>query len=130
MRKAKYSEEQKKASNIYSSIKSRAKDKITAHWTREDFINWYIHKEKVCCYCGCTIDELRTFYTKNDSKRKATRGNNLEIERKEDKEYTEGNCELACYWCNNAKSDVFEFKEFIPIGEAIGKVIKNKIREK
>ena len=39
--------------------------------------------------------------------------------------YTEDNCVLACYWCNNAKTDAFTFKEFTDyeIGTAIGNAI-------
>ena len=120
-----YTEEQKLASNRYSSIKARVAYKLEEVWPREDFINWLISKEKKCCYCGCTQCELEKFYENNESKRKRTRGKTLEIERKEDKAYSSSNCELSCYWCNNAKSDVFSFDEFLPIGFEIGKAIRS-----
>lgn len=120
-----YTDEQKFASNRYSSIKARVNYPLEEAWPRADFINWFINKEKKCCYCGCTQSELDSFYNKNASKRKLTRGKTLEVERKEDKEYTRNNCELSCYWCNNAKSDVFAFDEFLPIGTQIGKVIRS-----
>lgn len=72
-------------------------------------------------------EELSEFCKRTDSKR--PRGQSLEIERKEDTKYTEENCELCCYWCNNAKSDIFSFNEFTKIGLAIGLVIKEKLRE-
>lgn len=129
-RKSIYSEQEKIAAQRYSSIKSRTKERydIEKFWTKEDFIRWYINKEKRCCYCGCSEAELSLFWEVNDSKRKTTRGRKLEIERFDDKEYSADNCDLSCYWCNNAKSDVFNVEEFSLIGTAIGTVIKNKIQ--
>lgn len=120
-----YTEEQRVASNRYSSIKSRVTYNLENYWSREDFIYWYVNKEKKCCYCECSQSELDSFYNKNASKRKSTRGKTLEIERKCDEKYSKENCELSCYWCNNAKSDVFSYEEFKPIGFEIGKAIKN-----
>ena len=55
--------------------------------------------------------------------RKGRRGINLEVDRIEPKElYSPKNCILACYPCNNAKSDVFSFEEF----KEIGKIIQEK----
>jgi hypothetical protein len=127
MRPEKYSDEQKTASKRYSSLQSRVEYNLEDYWDREEFIDWYITKEKKCCYCGCTMDELTAFYKSDKSKRKRTRGQNLEIERKEDEKYSENNCDLACYWCNNAKSDVFDVEEFEPIGKAIGDAIKARV---
>jgi|TARA_B110000902_G_C14124568_1_gene519547 hypothetical protein len=139
-----YSAEKKIASQRYSSIKSRViktravvsavgpakKDGyfLEKYWKRADFINWYVNGEKKCCYCETSSEDLSKFYDSNKSKRKLTRGQSLEIERKEDTEYTEDNCKLCCYWCNNAKSDVFSFEEFTKIGQAIGLVIKEKLK--
>lgn len=43
--------------------------------------------------------------------------------------YNPDNCVLACYWCNNAKTDAFTDKEFKPIGDLIGKTIKSIIND-
>lgn len=123
--KTKYSEEEKIASKRYGSIKSRVDN---LKWKRKDFISWYIVETQTCCYCGCTLEELKKFYDANSSKRKRTRGRTLEIERKKDCEYSDTNCALCCYWCNNAKSDVFSPAEFLNIGVALGKVIRDKIK--
>ena len=130
MRKRKYTIAEKEASKIYSRIKSRVRVDYVLDdcWPRKEFIDWYINnnKEKECCYCGSTEGQLKRFFKATKSKRYKTRGMSLEIERKKsDEQYTEENCELACYWCNNAKSDVFSFEEFELIGKAIGDVIKN-----
>lgn len=130
-----YSEDQKVASKRYSNIKSRVKKSeknlfgydLENYWKKDDFISWYEEKEKKCCYCNSTQVEIEIFYNNNSSKRKKTRGRVLEIERFEDKPYSRNNCDLVCYWCNNAKSDVFSPKQFQDIGIAIGRKIKEAI---
>ena len=124
----KYTPEEKVASNRYTSLKSRLDYDLEQYWSRKDFIAWYTNKPKKCCYCGCTSKELDQFYENTNSKRKNTRGKTLEIERKEDKPYSQDNCDFCCYWCNNAKSDVFSSVEFRRIGKAIGKVIREKLK--
>ena len=127
-----YSKAEKKASDRYSSLKSRVKVKydLDQYWERVDFIKWYISAIKECCYCKCTEEELKKFYLikkNNEAVKRVKRGQSLEIERKKDEEYSENNCELACYWCNNSKSDVFTYDEFQPIGKVIGIAIRKKI---
>jgi hypothetical protein len=128
MRKKKYTEGEKIASEAYTRLKSKDHYDLEQHWSREDFIKWYVNKPQKCCYCQCTKEQLEKFYKLTNSKRYNTRGKTLEIERREDKEYSKDNCDFACYWCNNAKSDVFSSEEFKNIGEAIGNVIKEKIK--
>jgi 5-methylcytosine-specific restriction endonuclease McrA len=128
-----YTNEQRVASNKYTSIKSRVKKKpgydLEDYWSREDFIDWYTSAEKKCCYCGSTDKDIEAFYRKTISKRNGTRGKTLEIERINDAPYSRDNCKLSCYWCNNAKSDVFTYEEFKIIGKAIGAVIRNSNTE-
>ncbi len=51
----------------------------------------------------------------------------MEVDRKISKaNYSPENCVLACYPCNNAKSDVFTYEEFIKIGREIGKVKRKR----
>ena len=126
--KKKDTEKERLASDRYSQLKSRVSYDLEKHWTRKDFIDWYVNKPQECCYCHCTKEELDKFYNLTDFKRKNTRGKSLEIERRKDGKYTKTNCALCCHWCNNAKSDVFSSEEFGPIGEAIGKAIKEKIK--
>lgn len=33
---------------------------------------------------------------------------------------------MACYWCNNAKTDEFSAEEFAPVGKEIGEIFKNR----
>ncbi len=122
-------DEEKTASKIYSNIKSRTKQITKLNWTRKKFIGWYISQDKNCSYCECKLEEIQKFYkiTKKQNKR-PKRGNSLEVDRKDDKPYSEKNCCLACYWCNNAKTDVFKVDEFKIIGKAIGKIIRKRIK--
>ncbi len=122
-------DEEKTASKIYSSIKFRTKQITNLNWTRKKFIAWYISQNKKCSYCGCKLKEIQKFYkiTKKQNKR-PKRGNSLEVDRKDNKPYSEKNCCLACYWCNNAKTDVFKTDEFKIIGKAIGKIISKRIK--
>ena len=97
----------------------------------EAFEQWYINQQKECYYCNTTQEEIDQLIARfpNLSKRLVTRGKSLEIERLEPNEKYANidNLRLACYWCNNAKSDVFTAEEFKPIGIEIGKVLRNKL---
>jgi len=120
-------DEERKAAGKYNSIKSRLKNKgKSLDWEKEDFINWYKKQPKKCYYCGNSEKTIEQFYEKTKSKNKRpTRGKVLEIDRKFDENgYSQENCVLACAWCNNAKTDVFNAEEFKQIGKAIGKVIR------
>lgn len=87
------------------------------------FVEWYYDKyfakkeqgyDPRCEYCGVIEKECGLLKTK----RGATRSKHLEIERiRPNDAYNKDNCILACYVCNNAKSDFMsedEFKKLIP----------------
>lgn len=124
-----YTDEEKLASNRYSSIKSRVTYNLEKYWSRKDFIGWYI-EQKECYYCKSSIKDLKSFYKLDNSKRKLTRGKTLEVDRLKDIEYTKENCVVSCYWCNNAKSDVFSSTEFKNIGKSIGIEIQHRLKNK
>lgn len=136
MRYSKYTLEERKISDTYSSIKQRTKNDdfpIEKTWEREDFIQWYLKQKKgddyVCNYCGSKEKNLNILNKIITNKRSYTRGNTLEVDRfKDDKGYTEENCCLACYWCNNAKTDTFSKEDMQIIGKAIGEVLEDKIK--
>ena len=97
--------------------------------TFENFKNWYELQDKVCYYCGLTEVESqqvvrfalasKRFPLNGKTGRGKSRGMYLEIDRRKpgtNQEYSETNCVLACYFCNNDKSDVFDddqYKSFI-----------------
>ncbi len=108
---------------IYQRIK---KQKCCDEWKLDpkSFYIWYENKVKeqkgLCHYCHL-LGDTNKHYKRHF--RKGRRGYNLEVDKRDNKEgYSPENCVLACYPCNNAKSDVFSYKEFLKIGAVINKV--------
>lgn len=101
-----------------------------------EFLKKYeeLEREQQCYYCGITQAEIAQLIELKliRTKRLETRGKQLELERVEPNELYENlnNIKLACYWCNNAKSDEFSADEFKPAGKHIGEVFKNRLRQK
>ena len=120
--------EMKRIERVYDNIKRRTD--YSLNWNKKDFVEWYLKKNTKCFYCNTSLDNLHKFYklTKDQNKRSKQRGNNLEVDRIKDESYSKKNCVLACYWCNNAKTDVFNKKETLEIGKIIGKIIKKRLR--
>lgn len=82
-----------------------------------------------CPYCNISIDEIYELSSKRQIFKKNFRGWKLEIDRKKPNyEYSPENCVLACYWCNNAKTDEFTEAEFLPIAQEIRKVWNKRIQ--
>lgn len=96
-----------------------------------EFYDEYAKHSKECCYCGITQAQISMLFEqeKIKTKRHPTRGKRLELERVEPNESYENteNLRLACYWCNNAKSDEFSQDEFKLIAEGIGKVLRARL---
>jgi hypothetical protein len=102
---------------------------------KEKFLDWYLdynieqNEGKIkCCYCGVEEKQLHKYFDNlpNGTKNSRGRGKKLEIERKDSTEdYSDGNCALACYVCNNAKSDFLNKENFRPIAEGINKFWSN-----
>jgi len=100
---------------------------------REEFDKLLLDNE--CEYCGITIDKVDKLVKQEQLFNKQPfRGYVLEIDRlNSNYEYTKKNSVMCCYWCNNAKTDEFTYKEFKVIGKAISKIwqerltIKNKM---
>lgn len=109
-----------------SSLYRRIKKNCCSKWATnpQKFYTWYkkqiAKQEGLCVYCHLPGD-TRYHYGKHF--REGRRGKRLEVDRIESKEpYSPENCVLACYPCNNAKSDVFSYEEFLEIGKAIQRV--------
>ena len=110
---------------LSSKYRSFNKENCCEPWLedRNQFYEWYdeqLNEQKErCIYCHLPGD-TKEYY--QDWFRKGKRGQRLEVDRRESKEpYSPENCVLACYPCNNAKSDVFSYDEFVVIGKAIRK---------
>lgn len=127
-------------SKWYEELKVEREEiaKIRTVWTTkkftenfEEFYNWYINLERKCEYCGITEAEIKSLLDsqKLSTKRIATRGRKLEFDRKEPElAYNQlNNIVLCCYWCNNAKTDTFTYKEFKKVGKVIAEIWKDRV---
>jgi len=83
------------------------------------FYFWYLEQYKAqkgkCYYCETEEEVLRLLFTKKyTNSKRSNRGKHLEIERKDpnSNDYSKENCVLACYFCNNDKSDIFSEDEY------------------
>lgn len=96
--------------------------------TFKNFYKWYESQPKECCYCGTNEKDLeKLFKVKNDeseqnkklySKKRGFTAT-LQIEKlNPNKPYNESNCALACAFCNNAKSDMVNDKNFREFAKA------------
>lgn len=78
-----------------------------------------------CAFCEITEDEINDLLSKEKiyTNRIYSRGRSLEIDKiKPEGGYVDGNIQLCCYWCNNAKTDEYNNEEFKEIGLAIKKI--------
>ena len=106
--------------------------KLTGFETKQRFIEWYLHElyfyENKCHYCDTSILEIRQLLNANviNGRRvrgDGVRGSNLEVDRRDAfGDYNEGNCVLSCYYCNNDKSNTFDYEVYKQI---IGPVKKS-----
>lgn len=99
---------------------------------REQFYYKDQEKEKrECHYCHITEKQLELLAKKKriNTKRLYRRGKTMEVDKRDPNgEYNLENIVLACYMCNNAKSDEYSVKEFEEIGKAIGKIWKYRLQ--
>ncbi len=114
------------------SVYQRIKSNCCNDWQDNSnyFYEWYEKEGKkqqgLCHYCQLPGD-TQDIYERHF--RAGRRGIRLEVDRKDASgRYSPGNCVLACYPCNNAKSDVFSYEEFLEIGKAIAKVKKREAK--
>jgi len=98
-----------------------------------DLYKWYINTPKICGYCGLQENKLEVLNNmpKHINKRYPQRGTSLEIDRKEPETAYSNikNLVLACYWCNNAKTDTFTYSEFSKIGIMIKEIWKERFKQ-
>ena len=128
--------EEKKLKQLYSRKKYSIKKhppKKGSYWTFDDFKKWYsdqYSKEPVCYYCGIPEKFIkRVYWDIRGTKRPATRIR-LELERLDPcGNYNSENVVLACFNCNNCKSDIFTHNEFKAIGKTIEKIWKEIVEE-
>jgi agmatine deiminase len=98
----------------------------------DDFIIKYgdDYNNRKCEYCGISEMQITNLLEKEMifTKRIISRGESIEIDQGDPNGgYNDENIKLACYWCNNAKTDEFVEEEFEPIGETIRKAWNKRI---
>jgi hypothetical protein len=106
-----------------------------------DFEKWYNLQRKTCYYCGLKEEESQEIVLTGLLKSKRfpqegilgrgqSRGVWLEVDRINPKEnYSENNCVLCCYFCNNDKSDVFTGKEYQEFAKDRVEYLRNKLNK-
>ena len=125
-RRKKYNYNNKKCFDIYQ----RKIEKGIEIIPYTAFEIWYESKEKKCAYCGITEQESELLFNRYPGRtRGGRRGKSLELERKVPSSLYDdlGNFDLACYWCNNAKSNYFTIEEFTEIAQTIARVNKKRL---
>jgi len=117
--------EKKITKKLKADYNRRVNNNINGFESFDEFSTWYSGLKKECFYCGLDEETLRfivmngllkskRFPENGVLKRGKARGYYLEVDRKNpEKYYSTDNCVLACYFCNNDKSDVFNSKEYI-----------------
>ena len=131
----KYNEIQKFKSFIQAKFKQiKTTENISVELSNDEvyeLFEWYEKQPKNCYYCNLPESELENLHSMNGhvNKRYPKRGKSLELDRKiSSLPYTEfDNLVLACYWCNNAKTDTFTEKEFQKIGHEFRKIWENRL---
>lgn len=113
-------EEKERIAKYYSTNKQ----KLSGFINKSDFFNWYITKiqreDAKCHYCDTSILKIRELLNlKLINGRKVGpggsgfRGPNLELDRKDPFGiYSQENCVLSCYYCNNDKSNTFDYETY------------------
>ncbi len=89
------------------------------------------HK-RVCGYCGISEEEIHKLFSKHKiyTKRQYSRGKTLEVDKKDPNDlYKIDNIILACYWCNNAKTDEFNDVEFRTVAKSIRQVWNERLKQ-
>lgn len=115
--------------NELKPLKDKYKEKFEKIFPLKEFENMTKNKT-TCSYCGISLDQIKALgeNKKLNNKRSDTRGYTLEIDRMlPNLEYSKENCCMACYWCNNAKTDEFSPEEFKPIARGINEIWNKRL---
>ena len=114
--------------NELKPLKDKYKEKFKNIFPLEEFEK--MTKDETCSYCGISLAQIEELGKngKLNNKRSDTRGYTLEIDRMlPNLEYSKKNCCMACYWCNNAKTDEFSPEEFKPIARGINEIWNKRL---
>jgi hypothetical protein len=120
--------------NKLNQIKEEGEDVIMDSQHLYFLFQWWESTPRVCYYCSLPENFLEELHTLpgHINKRFPKRGKSLEIDRKQpDLPYSViENLVLACYWCNNAKTDTFTEQEFVLLGQVFKGIWENRLNTK
>jgi hypothetical protein len=129
-----YNNIQLKKSQLTNKLKQMTEGGADLMLGNEQLYNlfqWFDTAPKVCYYCSLPENKLEELHNQlgHINKRFPQRGKSLEIDRKQsDLPYSNiQNLVLACYWCNNAKTDTFTGPEFILVGRVIKSIWETRL---
>jgi len=112
--------DKKVAYDDYNKSKEEYRSEFENICPPDKFKEIFFKNSRTCVYCGIEEEELDSLSTK-----RAGRGKRLEYDRKADIDYEIDNIVLACYWCNNAKTDTFSVQQFKGIAKAMNCIWKD-----
>ena len=95
---------------ILEELEKEYEEDFKGKFSETDF-NKMLEKT-TCSYCGISLAQIEEL------------GKNG----KPNLEYSKDNCCMACYWCNNAKTDEFSPREFKPIAEGIRRTWNERLK--
>ncbi|MFZ2658673.1 MAG: HNH endonuclease signature motif containing protein [Victivallales bacterium] len=110
--------EQERIKAKYNTIsRKKAKYPKVKFKNKGDFLKWYIKQWKkqngTCFYCKCKENDIRLLFDNKIIETKRKRGRAFEVERlSPNGNYEYDNCALACYFCNNDKSDIISSRDY------------------
>ncbi|MEX2428458.1 MAG: hypothetical protein WD577_09470 [Bacteroidales bacterium] len=126
-------ESDRKVINRAKPLFNNKKGNVDFEFPTEDngyaFYLWFREQKRVCYYCGTEETVLAELFNEKVLSSKRFRGRSLELERLNSKgnKYNEKNCVLACYFCNNHKSDIISDGDFMTyFSKPIGNYLNDK----
>jgi 5-methylcytosine-specific restriction endonuclease McrA len=126
-----YHDIQEKKSKLTTKLKEMTKDGELSNEKLYNLFQWFDATPAVCYYCSLPENALKELHNQlgHLNKRFPQRGKSLEIDRKQaDLPYSNiENLVLACYWCNNAKTDTFTEEEFEQLGLVIKRIWEKRL---
>lgn len=119
--------EDPKYSALFETCKEEYIEAFKTNFPKEELLQLFDTGK--CAYCDITKKDIEELARIEKLYKKSERGWSFEIDRiNSNLEYSKDNCVLSCYWCNNAKTDEFNFIEFKLIGQAIKKVWERRLK--
>lgn len=123
-----------KSNQIFTNKKSNPDFNYFEKQGKRRFFDWYEKQPRVCGYCGIEEHKLKELfdYQTGILGTQRGRGRSLELERKitNPNLYNEENCILACYVCNNHKSDLISEEDHLTyFAEKIREYLEAKYAE-